>query len=55
MFSNLPEYLRHRKSNHEQIIPTCRHFVDGTCIYGNEKCWFKHGENKNEKKAIKRN
>ena len=47
----LPEYLRHRKSNHEQILPTCRNFVDGSCIYGSEKCWFKHGETKDEKES----
>ena len=24
VFSNLPEYLRHRKSNHEICLPTCK-------------------------------
>ena len=51
VFSNLSEYLRHRKRNHEQIIPTCRNFKDGTCIYWNKNCWFQHGENEDDNES----
>ena len=37
-----PEFLRHRKTNHEDSVPTCNKFKSGECEFGNVKCWFKH-------------
>ena len=51
VLANLSEYLRHRKRKHENTIPTCKNFLDRTCIYGNDNCWFKHGDNECEKES----
>ena len=41
-FNSPPAFLRHRKKYHEQNVPNCNKFVSGDCIFGSEKCWFKH-------------
>ena len=41
-FNSPPEFLRHRKKYHEQIVPLCNKFDSGECIFGREKCWFNH-------------
>ena len=52
-FNSPPEFLRHRKKYHEQIVPICKKFESGECIFGSEKCWFNHksdSEDANDKK-----
>ena len=34
--------MNHRKKHHQQSVPTCRNYVNGSCLYTNENCWFKH-------------
>ena len=41
-FNSPPEFLRHRKKYHEQNVPICNKFESGNCIFGSDKCWFKH-------------
>ena len=41
-FNSPPEFLRHRKTNHEDSVPTCNKFKSGECEFGSVKCWFKH-------------
>ena len=38
----MTDFLRHRKLNHEESTPICKHFKTGECTFGNEKCWFIH-------------
>ena len=38
--------LKHRKKVHAKNIPLCKNFGKGACIYGNEKCWFNHNDDK---------
>ena len=42
MFGNQSEFLKHRKTKHNDHVPTCKKFKNGECIYGNEKCWYNH-------------
>ena len=41
-FKSRQEYLKHRKLFHVEIVPECKKKMDGTCQYGDAKCWFKH-------------
>ena len=42
------EFMVHRKVNHEHLIPQCKNEIKGSCSFGNENCWFKHGINVNK-------
>ena len=42
------EFMVHRKMNHEHLIPQCKYEIKGSCSFGNENCWFKHGKNGNK-------
>ena len=46
VFTNKSEFLKHRKKVHAKNIPLCKNFGKGACIYGNEKCWFNHNDDK---------
>ena len=48
-FRSLPDCLRHRKQDHNQLVPPCRNETNGSCKFGNKRCWFKH--NKPEKSS----
>ena len=37
--------MKHRKTNHEENVPACKNEKNGTCKYGNQRCWFKHSKN----------
>jgi hypothetical protein len=37
-----PEYLKHRKQFHIDIVPECKNKMNGACQYGNTNCWFKY-------------
>ena len=41
-FKSRPEYLRHRKLFHVDIVPECIHHIEGACQYRDKNCWFKH-------------
>ena len=34
--------MKHRLKDHKQYVPVCKNNLDGCCIYGANKCWFKH-------------
>ena len=38
-FSNLPELMKHKKEYHIQTVQACKNRI---CIYGRQKCWYKH-------------
>ena len=46
IFVSQVELLHHRKKYHIELVQTCKHLVSGECKYGNEKCWFRHGDSK---------
>ena len=46
-FENKPEFMRHKKQEHRQSVPACVNETHGTCVFGEEKCWFRHN-NKDE-------
>ena len=48
-FRSLPDCLRHRKQDHNQLVPPCRNETNGSCKFGDKRCWFKH--NKTEKSS----
>ena len=53
-YKTLAQLLNHKKMLHEQVVPACRNYSNGKCIYTNDKCWFKHGDqhtNENDDKA----
>ena len=37
-----PEYLKHRKQFHIDIVPECKNKMNRACQYGDTNCWFKH-------------
>ena len=36
--------MLHRKTNHLGAVAMCRKYVDGTCFYTANACWWNHGE-----------
>jgi hypothetical protein len=57
-FKSRPEYMRHRKLCHADILPECRNSMDEVYQYGDKKCWFKHSigksDTKEENKKLKK-
>ena len=41
-FANKKDLMIHKKQKHLEMINTCWGFAAGTCVYGAEKCWFRH-------------
>ena len=36
------DFLRHRKKEHEHVVPKCRNEPSKSCKFGDLKCWFNH-------------
>ena len=34
--------MEHRKLEHPQKISACRKEMDGSCRFGDDKCWYSH-------------
>ena len=52
--------MSHKKKKHVQNVSTCWHFLKGSCIFGDDKCWFIHEDQSKEsgetdKKSMKCN
>ena len=41
-FNCRPDYQKHRKHKHIEMVSNCKHEIKGECVYGEDKCWFKH-------------
>ena len=41
-FNSKVEFMKHRKSDHIEIVPICRNSSNGPCSLGTEICWFRH-------------
>ena len=47
-FGNKFEMMNHRKKNHSNIIKRCTKFVEGTCPFQENFCWYSHEKQSNE-------
>ena len=54
-FRYLIDCLSHRKQDHNQVVPSCRNETNGSCKFGNKRCWFKHNNPENSSKVEKEN
>jgi hypothetical protein len=48
-YTNQTDYLNHKKRNHENSVKQCTNMSNGSCKYGQERCWFKHTNHKTMK------
>ena len=46
------DFMNHRKSQHPENISICTKNDNGSCNFGNQKCWYKHVEKQNENEEI---
>ena len=49
VFTGRFDFMKHRKQEHKPAVMKCRHALYGTCMFGEDKCWFVHETDKNEK------
>ena len=47
-FKRKEEFMKHRKIEHENFIPTCRENKKDSCRFTNNECWYKHEEKNDE-------
>ena len=43
VYRNKSQFMKHRKSDHEDSVPDCRDFKNECCNFSANECWFKHG------------
>ena len=36
------DFMKHRKLEHRPAVAKCKHALYGTCMFGEDKCWFLH-------------
>ena len=53
-FETRCDFLKHKKKEHKQFVPTCRNDENGNCFY-NEYCWFVHKNDHKEKNEEENN
>jgi hypothetical protein len=41
-YSHIINFMRHISCAHYHMVPQCFNMNQGTCVFGEEKCWFKH-------------
>ena len=51
----MPEYLKHKKQNHPNLVPICKNTIGGECKFGDRNCWFIHDHVYNENENIANN
>ena len=44
-FNAKHELMRHRKSNHSDIVRQCTDFASSFCRRGDQQCWYRHSMN----------
>ena len=37
--------MHHKKECHNESVPLCKGFEDGTCRFEGKTCWYKHTQN----------
>ena len=43
--------MEHRKLKHSNKISACRKEIDGSCTFGDDKCWYSHKHSTNINKT----
>ena len=51
-FTLKSDFMNHRKREHPQKISICKTYINGSCKFGNEKCWYTHVEKHSEMEEI---
>jgi rubredoxin len=51
-FNIKSDFMKHRKREHPQNISICKTYNNGSCKFGNEKCWYKHIDKQSEMEEI---
>jgi hypothetical protein len=41
--------MKHRKLDHRPSVTKCRHALYGACMFGDDRCWFVHETETNDK------
>ena len=41
-FTYKHEFMHHKKDEHRHSVPVCKNQAQGTCVFGEYKCWFRH-------------
>ena len=52
-FSTKKDLMKHKKKIHTEKVSTCWRFAQGTCIFGDQNCWFSHPQSSNNLEAEK--
>ena len=47
--------MKHRKKEHERIVPKCKKEQNESCRYGPTFSWFKHTDDKSENESFTMN
>ena len=47
LFTNLNQFLNHKKNEHATSVQQCKHEKNNSCPYGPQKCWYLHSLTKN--------
>ena len=47
------DLMNHRKGNHNGAVAQCKKFVNGTCYYTAESCWWNHSDKMNSSQSDK--
>ena len=42
IFKRKSEYFKHKKMNHIETVKSCRGYIEGSCNYDDQNCWFRH-------------
>ena len=42
IFKTFPDFLKHKREKHIELVQICQNAVKGNCSYGKNLCWFKH-------------
>ena len=50
-FSTKKHLMKHKKTMHMEKVSICWRFVSGTCIFGDQNCWFIHSKSSNNLEA----
>ena len=51
-FSTKKHLMNHKKTMHVEKVSICWQFVSGTCIFGDQHCWFIHSKSSNALEAV---
>ena len=44
VFKSKPEFMTHRKKNHNNVVKRCLNDRNATCSFSYETCWYNHSE-----------